>query len=77
MTCQPCAEAETNPGVHSFTAGCLECSARALAHGPIYWAAAKADALTPAYRSALQALAGADWKACHERVKYYAGRISG
>ena len=75
MECRPCAEAEANPATHSFTSGCMECSARALAHGPVYWAAAKAETLTPAYKTALQAIAGDGWQALHTRVKVWAGRL--
>ncbi len=75
MTCRSCIEAEANPKTHSFASGCTECSARALAHGPIYWAAAKVDTLTPAYKTALKALGGGEWKELHERVKYHAARI--
>ena len=75
MNCKACTEAEQNPKTHSFNGGCMECSARALSHGPIYWAAARADALTPAYRSALQAMAGGEWQALHTRVKHWAGLI--
>lgn len=47
-----------------------------LAHSPAMAESAKAEALLPAYRSALQHLFGEDWKEGHERVKKWAERLN-
>ena len=75
-TCTDCLAADGNPLWGGFHGPCDACTSRALAHGPIYFAAAQADALIPAYRSALQVAFGKDWQAGHERVKAWAQRIS-
>lgn len=46
-----------------------------LAHSPAMAESAKAEALMPAYRSALQHLFGEDWKEGHERVKRWAEKL--
>lgn len=75
MTCDACDRAQVNVETGRFNAGCTECTARALAGGPLYHASALADTLTPAYRDALQSLFGANWKHGHERVKHHAALI--
>lgn len=74
MTCPACQEAERNPLTGMYQSGCLECSARALSHGPAYFDAARSDSMTPAYRDALQATFGENWRAGHEAVKAWAQR---
>lgn len=75
MTCEACEHAKDNPQTGMYQANCRECTARALANSPQYFDAMKAEAITPAYRSALQSAFGQDWKAGHERVKHWAARI--
>lgn len=76
-TCTACTEARANAWSGAYRADCLECSARALSHSPTHFAAAQAGAITPAYRDALQAVFGDDWKAGHERAKAWASRRKG
>lgn len=73
-SCTACTEAKVNAWSGAYRADCLECSARALSHSPTHFAAAQAGAITPAYRDALQAVFGDDWKAGHERAKAWASR---
>ena len=75
MTCKACTEAATVPWTHSFQSDCLECKARALAHGQAYWSAAKDDAMTPDYKKALVASFGEDWLQWHKRVQHYAALL--
>lgn len=75
MTCEACQRAEAHPRTGMYQANCQECTARALANSPQYFDAMKAEAITPAYRDALQSAFGQDWKAGHERVKHWARRI--
>lgn len=75
MTCEACQRAQINPRTGMYQADCMECTARALANSPQFFDAMKAEAMTPAYRDALQAAFGQDWKAGHERVKHWAQRI--
>ena len=72
--CPACTEALANRWCGMYHADCRECSARALSHSPMYFAADSADAMTPAYRDALQALFGADWIDGHAMVKRWAER---
>ena len=72
--CPACAEATVNPWCGHYRADCSECSARALSHSPAHHNAAKAGAITPRYRDALQLCFGAAWKEGHERVKAWAAR---
>jgi hypothetical protein len=76
MTCPACTAAETNPTGSSYRAGCTECAARSLANGPLFFAAQQAEAMTPAYRRALDRAFAGDAKAGHERVKAWAAKIS-
>ena len=69
-TCTHCTTAQTDPHWPGYQAGCRGCSIRALANGPAFFEAARAEQVTPAYRAALQALLGdEDWKAGHREVK--------
>lgn len=74
--CPDCQRAETNPRTARFTATCRECTARSLAQSPAFFDSARSEALTPTYRSALQFFFGGDWKAGHEMVKQWAGRLT-
>lgn len=74
-TCEPCTRAEANPRSGIYQTGCKECESRMLAHSPAMAESAKAEALLPAYRSALQHLFGEDWKEGHERVKRWAEKL--
>lgn len=69
MTCPNCSAARTDPNWPGFLAGCRGCDVRALASGPVFFGAMRAGEVTPAYRAALKALLGEDWKAGHEEVK--------
>jgi len=72
MNCEACESAKKNRWCGMYRADCKECSARALSHSPMYWSAAEADAITPAYRDALQAVFGDEWKSWHAKVKAWA-----
>jgi hypothetical protein len=67
--CECCALAELKPRSGLIFAGCRGCEARSLAKSPSFWEAAKAEAMTPAYRDALQQIAGEEWRELHAQVK--------
>lgn len=67
--CPACAKAELCPTTGLIHAGCRGCEARALAKSPAFAEAAEADAMTQAYKSALQAIAGERWQEFHKEVK--------
>lgn len=69
MTCPNCTAARTDAHWPGYLAGCRGCRVRALASGPAFFAASRSGQITPAYRTALQALLDEDWKAGHEEVK--------
>lgn len=73
--CPACATAQADALTGHYRAGCTECAARMLAHGPEHFDAMAAAAFTPAYRSALQAVFGADWMDGHVRVRAWSRRI--
>ena len=73
--CPACIAAAANPQSGYYRAGCVECGARGLAHGPQHHEAMLAAAFTPAYRSALQAVFGLDWMEGHKRVRAWSKRI--
>lgn len=77
QNCKDCTAAEANPLSPLYRAGCLQCTARMLAHSPARWSAVQAGAITPAYRDALQAAFGQDWKQGAAWVKVWADRIQG
>jgi hypothetical protein len=52
-----------------YHANCLDCTARALARSPAYFDAAKAEAITASYGTALKAAFGERWKEGHQMVK--------
>lgn len=76
MTCTACTAFERNHNSGAYCTACAECTARGLARSLRFFLAAKAAAITPDYRSALQAAFGADWQAGHARVKACAERIA-
>lgn len=73
--CEACAVAETNPKTGLVVSECKECIARSLAGSPAYWDSMAADALTPAYRSALRYFYGAEWVKGHAMVKAWRTKI--
>ena len=73
--CPACTMADENADTGMFRAGCEECSARMLAHGPEHFQAMAVAAFTPAYSLALKRVFGADWIRGHERVRAWAKRI--
>lgn len=73
--CEDCATAETNPRSARFSAHCLECSARHLANRHEFFESSKAGAMTPRYRSVLQAVFGGEWKDGHTKVRAWADRM--
>lgn len=75
--CETCAAAEINPGSHSFNARCLECTARHIAHLQVFFECQRARVLTEPYMNCLKHSFGDDWRAWHEKVKGWAGRIKG
>lgn len=75
MSCADCTTAEANPRSARYTRDCDECRARAFANSPEYFDSARAEAMTPAYRSALQLTFGANWKHAHTRVRFHSDRI--
>ncbi len=76
MTCSACTIAKVNPCTGRFNAGCKDCDARALAHGPGFFQSGRDGALSHAYRQALRTTFGEGWKAAHETVKQWAERIA-
>lgn len=75
MTCANCTQALTKAHWPGFTADCRGCQLRALASSPTFFAATQAGAMTAAYRSALQALFGEDWRRAHDEVKAEHARL--
>ena len=75
MSCPDCEKAQTVRHWSGFHGGCRGCQVRALASGPTYHDAMRANALTPRYRTALQNLFGEDWRQVHEDVKAEAVRL--
>ena len=67
--CKACAESLLSRNCGMYRADCQDCEARAIARSPIFFDAARTDAITPAYRDVLQAAFGDDWKSGHEKVK--------
>ena len=69
MTCEACETARADRSSGLYHADCEGCESRALARSPMYFAAAKANAITPAYRDALQRVFGERWREGHAAVK--------
>ena len=75
MTCLACTAAQTAAHHPIYQAECRGCRVRALANGPVHFDAQQAGRVTPAYKAALQNLAGEDWQAAHAEVKQERARI--
>ena len=78
MTCTACTDAMTSPRSATFTPSCESCDARALAATGAHEESARVASITPAYRTALVALFGAEsaeWMAGHEAVKAWDARM--
>ncbi len=75
MTCLACAAAQTDADHPIYFARCRGCRVRSLANGPAHFEAQQAGRITPAYKAALQKLAGEDWQAAHAEVKQERARI--
>ncbi len=69
MTCEACTEAIKSPHSGMYRADCLDCTARMLSRSKECFDAARSEAITPAYRDALQAVFGENWMDGHARVK--------
>lgn len=72
MSCEACAQARENRWCGMYRAACDGCTARALSQSPMYHEAAQAEAMTPAYRDALQRAFGDRWREGHAMVKEWA-----
>lgn len=70
--CTACTAARANRWCGQYRHGCAGCTARLIAGSPAYAEAAKANTLTPAYRSALQDAFGAEWLEAHKLVRKWA-----
>ena len=73
--CTDCASAMLKAAWGGFRSSCLGCAARAIAHGMLYFEAAKRDAMTPTYKAALQSTFGDGWRAGHDQVKAWARKL--
>ena len=71
-SCHACADFARNPLTGSYFAGCLECKARSIANGRVYFEAKQAGQITDAYRKLLDKTFAGDWKLGREMVKKYA-----
>ena len=77
--CPSCAEAEKEPDTGCYHTGCLECTARALAHSHPFWESRLQLKMMPRYVEALTKVVGDDANArdaFHRRVKAWAERIA-
>lgn len=70
--CKACSAARADALAGAYRAGCDQCLARFLARSKVYFDAARADAMTPAYKSALRAAFGERWQEGHQWVKEWA-----
>ena len=75
VPCEGCAE-EKAGRLSFFVADCPECTVRAIAGGPDFFASARAGELQPGYRDLLRDVYGDDWQQGHERVKAEAARLA-
>ena len=69
MTCHPCTRAEKHPMAGLYQADCLNCRARALAHGQAVFEAEQAGKKTDRYKAALRSVFGEDQAAQDEGHK--------
>lgn len=72
--CPACAMVEASLTCGALQAGCVECQCRAVAHGPVFFEAARAGGFTPAYRQLLHSTFGKDWQSAHARAKAWADK---
>lgn len=75
MSCPNCVQAVAKPHWPGYTGTCRGCTLRAMANSPAFFTATQAAAITPAYRSALQAMFGEEWQEAHQEVKAEAERL--
>ena len=67
--CESCAKADET-GIPGFLdRACLDCAARSLANGPLYFESARDGKPSDEYKAALVRVFGADWKRGHQRVR--------
>ena len=74
--CEDCPVAEANALSVRYTIGCFECTARALANSPTFSVVVEANAITPAYKDALQSMFDEDLKVAHAAVSKWSRRIA-
>lgn len=67
--CPACESARSDPHWPLYLAGCQGCQVRALAGSLALFESERSKTITPAYRSALERIAGDGWRALHEQVK--------
>ncbi len=77
MNCTACEAFQKNKLTGSYRADCLECQARSIAQGPLFWESARLGNISQAYRKVLDRTFHGDWMAGHARVKQYASLIKG
>lgn len=76
MTCTSCQAAEADPLTGRYRANCIECQARALAHGPLVFASVRAGVKSPEYAAALRKVFGeGNERQGHEKVREWFKRI--
>ncbi len=75
VDCNACTEAAVFPLSGLYIRDCLECSARALANGPLYWESRALHRLTSEYRAVLQKRWGPNWRDGHQAVRCWRERI--
>ena len=73
--CADCQAAESAPRSDAFTAGCMSCSARALAAIGAHLESRDAKQMTVHYLSVLKQIFGEGWKDGAALVKVWAERI--
>lgn len=75
IECWGCSHAAKDPRTHSFTAGCFECDARAVANCQEFNQATSKLVITTAYKQLLCAIFGDKWLQGHNRAKEWAQKI--
>lgn len=73
--CETCARAEINPRTGLFNAGCLDCTARHIAHLQVFAECQRLRDFTEPYMSHMHKVFGAEWESWHKVVKSWAKRI--
>lgn len=74
MTCDACAQAQSDPLTPHYSANCLNCAARAMAHGPIE-ISVENDQWFQSYMAGLLLVAGGDAAELHGRIKDWHRRV--